>query len=225
VSSAGSSAPVRILIADDHAPTRNDVRRAITEAGGLTVCAEAADAAEAVTAALREHPDVCLLDVSMPGGGVAAAWEIAARLPDTRILMFTVSDADVDLFSALRAGAEGYLTKSADMQELVSAVRGVSGGAPQLEPVLIRRILDRFRANDPRRRQLAVDGASVEHLTSREWEVLELLAQDRSTAQIASALCISKSAVRVHIAAVVRKLGVRDRTDAVALFRGRSDPR
>lgn len=221
MSTATSCESLRVLIADDHAPTRDDIRRAIAEDGGFTVCAEVADAAEAVVSAVREHPDICVLDIAMPGSGVAAAWEIAARLPDTRILMFTVSDADVDLFSALRAGAHGYLTKSADMQELVKALRGVSSGAPQIEPVLLGRILERFRASDPRRRRLAPGDALVEHLTSREWEILELLARDRSTAQIASDFCISKSAVRVHIAAIVRKLGVTDRTDAVALFRGR----
>jgi two-component system NarL family response regulator len=224
-SAAISYESLRVLIADDHAPTRDDVRRAIAEAGGFTVCAEVADAAEAVMSAMREHPDICVLDIGMPGGGVAAAWEIAARLPDTRILMFTVSDADIDLFSALRAGAHGYLTKSPDMQELVKALRGISSGVPQIEPVLLGRIVERFRAGDPRRRRLAVDAALVERLTSREWEVLELLARDRSTVQIASDLCISKSAVRVHIAAIVRKLGVKDRRDAVASFRGRSEGR
>jgi len=217
--------PLTVLIADDHAPTRDDVRRALLADGGFTVCAEVADAAEAVQSALRERPDVCVLDVAMPGGGVAAAWEIAARLPDTRIVMLTVSDADVDLFSALRAGAVGYLTKSVDMPVLVQALRDASGDAPQIEPVLIGRILDRFRASDPRRRRLAVDDTFVKRLTSREWEVLELLSRDRNTAQIAADLCISKSAVRVHVAAIVRKLGVEDRVDAVAVFRGRSATR
>lgn len=213
--------PLRVLIADDHAPTRDDVRRALAVDGGFTVCAEARDAVEAVHSAMRERPDICVLDIAMPGGGVEAAWEIAARLPNTRILMFTVSDADIDLFSALRAGVHGYLTKSVDMRELIKALRGLSNGAAQVEPVLIGRILERFRVSDPRRRRLAVDGTSMERLTSREWEVLELLARDRSTAQIAGDLYISKSAVRAHISAIVRKLGVSDRRDAALVFRGR----
>lgn len=222
MSSTIGSEPLRVLIADDHAPTRDDVRRALAADGGFTVCAEVADAAGAVQAALRERPDVCLLDVAMPGGGVAAAWEIAARLPDTRIVMLTVSDADVDLFSALRAGADGYLTKSIDLQQLPGALRGVMSGEPPIQPMLIGRILERFRASDPRRRKLAAGGEPAERLTSREWEVLDRLSHDRSTAQIAGELCLSSSAVRVHIAAIVRKLGVTDRDDAVAIFRTRS---
>ena len=107
--------PLRVLIADDHAPTRDDVRRALTD-GGLVVCAEAADAARAVQQALETRPDICLLDVRMPGGGVAAAWEIAARLPTTKVVMLTVSDEDGDLFRALRAGAVSYLVKDIDFE-------------------------------------------------------------------------------------------------------------
>ena len=106
-----------MLIADDHAPTRDDVGRALREAG-LVVCAEAADAAHAVQKALETRPDICLLDVRMPGGGVAAAWEIAARLPTTKVVMLTVSDEDGDLFRALRAGAVSYLVKDIDLSAL-----------------------------------------------------------------------------------------------------------
>jgi len=169
-----------------------------------------------------ERPDVCLLDVAMPGGGIAAAWEIAARLPDTKIVVLTVSDADIDLFSALRAGAHGYLTKTMGLERLPNALRGVINGEPPIEPMLMSRILEGFRGGDPRRRKLAAGGQLAERLTSREWEVLELLSRNRSTAEIASELCLSTSAVRVHIAAIVRKLGVADRADAVAVFRGRS---
>jgi DNA-binding NarL/FixJ family response regulator len=212
----------RVLIADDHPPTREDVRRALVADGGFSVCAEAGDAAGAVQSALRERPDVCLLDVAMPGSGIAAAWEIAARLPDTKIVMLTVSDADIDLFSALRAGVHGYLTKTMDMQQLPHALHGAINGEPPIQPMLMSRILERFRGGDPRRRRLAADGELAERLTSREWEVLELLSRNRSTAEIASELCLSNSAVRVHIAAIVRKLGVGDRANAVAVFRGRS---
>ena len=106
---------LRVLIADDHAPTRDDIRRALTD-GGLVVCAEAADAARAVQQALETKPDICLLDVRMPGGGVAAAWEIAARLPTTSVVMLTVSDEDGGpLPRALRAGAVSYLVKDIDL--------------------------------------------------------------------------------------------------------------
>src|SRR5215469_9576403 len=97
--------PLRVLIADDHPPTRQDVREALENDERFSVCAAVADAPEAVRAAVREQPDVCLLDVRMPGSGLAAAWEIAARLPRTKIVMLTVSEGENDLFAALRAGA------------------------------------------------------------------------------------------------------------------------
>ena len=96
-----------MLIADDHAPTRDDVRRAVESEQGFEVCASAADAAEAVQAAVRERPDVCLLDIRMPGGGLAAAWEIAARLPQAKIVMLTVSDEDSDLSRRCAPGRTG----------------------------------------------------------------------------------------------------------------------
>src|SRR3954470_22149238 len=105
--------PLRVLIADDHAPTREDVRRALT-GGGLIVCAEAADAARAVQQALETRPDICLLDVRMPGGGVAAAWEIAARLPTPKTGFLRASNQEANLFRALRAGAVSYLVKDID---------------------------------------------------------------------------------------------------------------
>jgi DNA-binding NarL/FixJ family response regulator len=158
----------------------------------------------------------------MPGGGVAAAWEILARQPDTKVVMLTVSDDDADLFSALRAGAAGYLIKTMNLERLPDALRGaVTGQAPIPRP-LVTRVLERFHGSDPRRRRLVGAGELAQHLTSREWEVLELLARGRSTAEIARELYLSKSAVRVHIAAAVRKLGMEDRKAAVALFRGRS---
>jgi len=212
----------RVLIADDHAPTRADVRQALDADERFEVCADTADAPAAVQAAVRERPDLCLLDVRMPGGGLSAAWEIAARLPRTKIVMLTVSSEDTDLFAALRAGAEGYLLKTMNLTRLPDALDGVCSGEAAMPPTLVARLLKRFRAREPRWRQ-PLDHGSVEHLTSREWEVLELLAQGCSTAEIASGLVITPSAVRAHIAAIVRKLRVPDRTAAVELFRQRLD--
>lgn len=213
---------LRILVADDHAPTRADVRRALVAEEGFEICAEAANAAEAVQAAVRERPDVCLLDIRMPGSGLAAAWEIASRLPDAKIVMLTVSDEDSELFAALHAGADGYLLKTIDLSELPRALRAVVNGEAPIDSALVTRVLQQFRGSDPRRRRLAAGGELGERLTSREWEVLELLARDASTAEIARRLTLSRSAVRVHIASIVRKLDVADRAAAVELFRTRS---
>jgi DNA-binding NarL/FixJ family response regulator len=213
--------PRRVLIADDHAPTRSDVRQAIEADSRFRVCAEAADAAGAVQACLRERPDLCVLDVKMPGSGVAATWEITARLPGIRVVMLTVSADDADLFGAIRAGADGYLLKTMDLARLPDALDGVASGQAAIPPALVSRLLARFRGREARRRQPMSSGPA-ERLTSREWEVLELLAQQCTTNDIARRLVISASAVRVHIAAIVRKLDVADRTAAAAMFRDRT---
>jgi DNA-binding NarL/FixJ family response regulator len=215
--------PLRVLIADDHAPSRQDVREALERDERFGVCAVAADAAEAVQAAMRERPDVCLLDIRMPGSGLAAAWEIAARLPEAKIVMLTVSDDDADLFAALRAGADGYLLKTMNLHRLPDALNGVHSGEAAMPPKLVARVIEYFHGHEPRWRQLVPDDNFGGRLTSREWEVLGLLAQGLSTSGIARRLVLSSSAVRVHIAAIVRKLGVSDRAAAVDLFRQRAD--
>ncbi len=219
---SGKDKRVRVLIADDHAPTRDDVRRALEGDERFDVCVSAADAAEAVQAAVRERPDVCLLDIRMPGSGLAAAWEIAARLPQAKIVMLTVSDEDADLFAGLRAGADGYLLKTMNLRRLPDALAGVCSGEAAMQRTLVARVLERFHGGEPRWRDPIVGGFPERRLTSREWEVLELLAQGRSTAEIARRLVVSASAVRVHIASVVRKLHVADRAAAAELFRRRS---
>jgi two-component system NarL family response regulator len=215
--------PLKVLIADDHAPTRQDVRRALDADKRFEVCAEVADAAEAVRAAVHDRPDACLLDVRMPGSGLAAAWEIAARLPETKIVMLTVSDDDADLFAALRAGADGYLLKTMNMGRLPDALYGVCRGEAAMPRPLVARVLERFHGREPRWRPLAGDDTAQRRLTSREWEVLELLARDCSTAEIADRLVLSPSAVRAHIASIVRKLEVADRAAAIKLFREHRD--
>jgi DNA-binding NarL/FixJ family response regulator len=209
---------LRVLIADDHAPTRDDVRRALDE-GGMTVCAEAADAAHAVQQALETKPDICLLDIRMPGGGVAAAWEIAARLPTTKIVMLTVSDEDANLFAALHAGAVGYLVKDFDLASLPRALRDVADGKAAIPRSLVARMVKQFHGTDPRFRTTAVAGELGPRLTSREWDVLAGLAEGLSTRDIGRRLQLKPSGVRAHISAVVHKLGVRNRQEAVEMFR------
>jgi DNA-binding NarL/FixJ family response regulator len=210
---------LRVLIADDHGPTREDVRAVLERDGGFEVCAMVADAPAAVRAAILERPDLCLLDIKMPGDGLAAAWEIRARLPQTKIVMLTVSDADMDLFGALQSGANGYLVKSISFTRLPSALHGAFAGEAAMPRKLVARVLERFHAREPRWRHLVAGPGPERRLTSREWEVLELLAEGLSTAEIASKLVISASAVRVHIASTVHKLEVPDRAAAVQLLK------
>ena len=215
---AQQSEPLRVLVADDHAPTREDVCRALTE-GGLVVCAEASDAARAVQLALETRPDICLLDVRMPGGGVAAAWEIAARLPTTKVVMLTVSDEDGDLFRALRAGAVSYLTKDIDFETLPDALLEVVEGRAAIPPALVTRMVMQFHSSEPRFRTTEVGAELGPRLTSREWDVLAGLAEGLSTRDIAKRLQLKPSGVRAHISALVQKLGVANRQEAVEMFR------
>jgi two-component system nitrate/nitrite response regulator NarL len=203
---------IRVLIADDHAPTREDVRAALEQDAEFEVCAEAVDAPGAVAGALRERPDVCLLDVHMPGRGVAAAWEIHSRLPRSKVVMLTVSRDDVDLFAALRAGALGYLLKDMNPRSLPRALHSVLAGEVAIPRELVSHVVEGFRDPSARRRQAFAEG-SAQQLTSREWQVLELLRQDLSTAQIARRLVLSPVTVRTHVNAILRKLHLRDRDE------------
>jgi DNA-binding NarL/FixJ family response regulator len=216
-----AAAPLRVLIADDHAATRDDVRRALEADARFVVCGEAPDAARAIEAALRERPDICLLDVRMPGNGIAATWEIVSRLPTTKVVMLTVCEDDFELFGALGAGATSYLLKDIDLRRLPHALHGVWSGEAAIPRALVARMVQRLHGGEARRRTLVSDGDV--HLTSREWQILGLLADGLSTRQIAGRLVLSASAVRAHISAIVRKLGVRDRHEAIALMRGRSE--
>jgi DNA-binding NarL/FixJ family response regulator len=203
------------VLADDHAPARAGVRRSL-EAHGLRVVGEAAAAQDAVALALDLRPDVCLLDVRMPGGGIAAAHTVASRLPETAVVMLTVSTSDEDLFDALRAGASGYLLKDTDPARLPLALEGVLRGEAALPRTLAARVLDEFRRQGRRRLRLA--GRRAMELTGREWEVLELLRDGLTTADIAGRLSLSEVTVRRHISSSVAKLRVPDRRAAVRLL-------
>jgi DNA-binding NarL/FixJ family response regulator len=205
-----------VILADDHAPTRAGVKAAL-ERAGFQVLAEAGNADDAVEAAEREQPDVCLLDIHMPGNGISAAARITHSAPETAIVMLTVSRDDSDLFAALRAGALGYLLKDTDPDRLPNALQGVLAGEAALPRALVARVVDEFRERGRRRRVPIARTKGVE-LTSREWEVLDLMREDLTTAEIAERLFVSPVTVRSHIAAVLRKLRVSDRKAALKLL-------
>ena len=206
----------RVVLADDHVPTRAGVRAAL-ESEGFAVVGEADTGRGAVDLALAHRPDVCLLDVHMPdGGGIEAAAAIRQQLPDTAIVMLTVSEDDEDLFGALRAGAEGYLLKDTDPERLGAALRGVLRGEAAIPRTLVARVVGEFRHRD-RRGASPVRSRGIE-LTDREWEVLGMLHERRSTKEIAHRLNLSDVTVRRHISSLVRKLGVADREAAVRLL-------
>lgn len=208
---------VRVLLADDHAPTREEVRFALEQDERFEVCAEAADAPGAIEAAVRARPDLCLLDIRMPGNGIAATWEIHARLPQTKIVMLTMSSEDQDLFGALRAGASGYLVKDIDPRRLPRALEAVMAGESVLPRALVGRIVREFRDRTARRRQTVATGAGSQ-LTSREWQVLELLREEMTTTQIARHLVLSPVTVRTHINSLMKKLRVTSREELMREF-------
>jgi DNA-binding NarL/FixJ family response regulator len=204
------------VIADDHAMARSGVRQTLVEAD-FDVVGEASDAPSAVELAERERPDLCLLDVHMPGSGIRAASEIVERLPETAVVMLTVSRNDEDLFDALRAGAAGYLLKDTDPQRLPHALRGVLAGEAAVPRALVTRVIDEFRTRG-RRRRVPLPGRRGIELSSREWEVLDLLREGCTTAEIARRLFVSPVTVRRHVSAVLRKLDVSDRAAAVEML-------
>jgi DNA-binding NarL/FixJ family response regulator len=204
------SAGPRVLIADDHAPTRAGVRMAL-EHGGCEVIAEVANARDAVAAAVRERPDVCLLDLEMPGDGLRAVAGITGRLPGVRVVMLTVSHSADDLFDALRAGADGYLLKDMDPAELPVAVRAAVAGEAALPGSLTARLIEEFRHRGSRR-TLTVGERTVE-LTPREWDVLELVSDGLATADMARRLGVSEVTIRRHMSGLMHKLDVASRAE------------
>ena len=190
--------------------------RVALEREGFRVVAEVPDADGAIAAAVEHAPDVCLLDIHMPGNGIRAAAEITQRASSTAVVMLTVSRDDADLFEALRAGAAGYLLKDIDPDRLPNALKGVLEGEAAIPRSLVARLLDDFRDRGGRRRKVVGDDL-VSQLTSREWEVLDLMRRGLGTNEIATRLTLSHVTVRTHIAAILRKLRVPDREAAVKL--------
>jgi DNA-binding NarL/FixJ family response regulator len=188
--------------------------RASLEQAGFEICAEAATSAAAIDACLEHAPDVALLDIHMPGSGIAAAQRVSVALPETAIVMLTVSRDDEDLFDALRAGARGYLLKDIDPGRLGHALRGVLDGEAALPRNLVTRLMEEFRNRDERP---ARTKGRLAGLTSREWETLDLMRQGLGTADIAEQLFVSPVTVRTHVSAILRKLSVPDRQSAVDL--------
>jgi DNA-binding NarL/FixJ family response regulator len=211
-----------VLVADDHAVVRHGVRGILAAQPDFDVIAEAADGAQAVAMALRLRPDLVILDVSMPRfTGLQAAGELGRRAPEIRLLMLSMHDDEQYLFEALRAGASGYVLKSAVDRDLVEACRATMRGESFLYPdaaaVLIKDRLARAAAGD---------AVSDDPLTPREAEVLKLIAEAHTNQQIAELLVISQKTVENHRARILEKLGMRDRVELTryAIRRGLVQP-
>ena len=206
---------IRVVLADDQALVRGGFRMILDARDDLEVVGEAQDGAEAVALTELHRPDVVLMDVRMPGvDGIEATARIVASGSAARIIVLTTYDADEPVFAALRAGASGFLLKDVRPSELVDAIRIVAGGDALLAPSVTRRLLDRFAAELPGEGSAAPD---LGDLTERELEVLRLVALALSNAEIAARLVVTEATVKTHVSSMLRKLGLRDRVQAVVL--------
>lgn len=201
-----------MVTADDHPATRLGVQMALAR-GGFRVVAEAGDCEEAVAAVARERPDICLLDVCMPGGGIEAARRISASGARTAVVMLTVSRDRGDVLAALRAGAVGYLPKDTHPDRLPAALCGVLSGEAALPRALMGLVLQSLREDSV----LLAGSVRVGEVTlsAREAEVLRLLRSGLTTAEVGATLSLSPVTVRRHVSAGVAKLGVADRSAAI----------
>jgi DNA-binding NarL/FixJ family response regulator len=204
---------VRVLIADDQALVRGGFRMILDAREDMEVVGEAGDGDEAVALADGLHPDVVLMDVRMPSlDGIEATRRIVASGSRARIIILTTYDLDEYVFAALRAGASGFMLKDVRPPDLVEAIRVVARGDALLAPTVTRRLLDRFAGTLP-------DGAppapDLGELTEREVEVLRFVALALSNAEIAARLHLTEATVKTHVSSVLRKLGLRDRVQAV----------
>ena len=204
--------PIRILLVDDHAHFRAGLRSLLSTAPDLLVCGEAASGEEAIAVVAASHPDVVLLDLTMPGmGGVAATERLVAASPHARVLVLSMTDDDDSVFAALRAGARGYLLKGAGRAEILRAVRAVADGEAIFGPSVATRLAAFFAAPPE------AAAPPFPELTARELEVLELVAKHLPNPQIAARLGLSAKTVRNHVSNIFAKLQVADRATAAEL--------
>lgn len=202
----------RVLIADDQLMVRKGFRMILEAEPGIEVIAEAADGEQAIAAWRRFGPDIVLMDVRMPVvDGLQATRSILANDTATRIIILTTFDLDDYVFEALRAGASAFLLKNAPPEQLIQAVTVVARGEALLDPGITRAVIERFAQ---RRDPPAID---LDQLTSRELEVLTLIARGLTNAEIAEHLVVAPGTVKAHVAKVLAKLGCRDRTQAVVM--------
>ena len=216
-------AKIRILITDDHTLIRRGITSLLNAQPDMEVVGEASNSEEALQAMSKEAPDIVLMDISMPGiNGLEVTKSIRARFPQTRVLMLTMHDREDYLFQAMRAGAAGYILKGADVQDLLSAIRSVHAGEVYLYPTVTTKLL----ADYLRRVETGENRTSYDGLTDREREVLRLIAQGKTTGEIAIVLFLSRHTVETHRDHIMQKLDLHRKAELIkyAIRKGLVNP-
>lgn len=219
---------LHIAIVDDHPLFREGVAHILEQQPGIDVVAQGASADEAIAIAGRYLPDVLLLDVSMPGGGLEAVRHIATAWPVIRVIMLTVSEQEDDVTTALRAGARAYVLKGVSSRELISVVRTVAAGEVYVTPSLATSLLYELSgggANPARSGGRAAEPQPLDDLTDREREILEHVADGDSNKEIAARLQISEKTVKHHMTNILQKLQARNRVEAALIARTHANGR
>ena len=213
------SGPISVVLADDQALMRMGFRMVLEAEEDITVVGEASDGTSALAQAKALHPDVILMDVRMPGmNGIEATELIARECPGTRVLILTTFDLDEYAFAGLRAGASGFLLKDTRPAELAEAIRTVASGEAVVSPRITQRMLEMFASSLPNSGKPAQPSdPRIDSLTPREKEILVLISQGMSNAEIADRLVVSATTVKTHVGNVLAKLDVRDRVQAVVV--------
>ncbi len=214
MSTTASERRAHVLIAAERLPTRVGLRLALEPEAR---CTEAADARSAVDAAVRDRPDVCLLGLDPSGQGLRVVNEIVSRVPSAAVILLTSKLDEEEFMAAVRAGASGYVTQNLDPKRLPYVVAGALRGEPAVPRRFVSRLLDELRTRERRRSVVLADRGRVS-LTTREWEVVEMLLRSASTSEIAGELGVAPVTVRRHVGSVERKLGVSTRAEVVALL-------
>jgi two-component system nitrate/nitrite response regulator NarL len=212
------SEPIRVIVADDHPMFRAGVAASLDAADDVELVGQAGDARGALALAREHLPDIALLDVNMPGSGLAAARDITTACPATRVVMLTVSEDEDDLLAAMKAGASGYVLKGAGAGELIDVLRAVSAGEVYVAPALAWQMLREM--SKPR------DSNPLDDLTPREREVLELVAQGFTNLEIGERLTLAEKTIKHYMTNILGKLQVRSRVEAALLAyrEGLADP-
>ncbi|MEO9337690.1 response regulator transcription factor [Mesorhizobium sp. SB112] len=213
------SEPISVVVADDHPIYRAGLLQSLSFDPAIRVVGEAASAPAAIEIVAQRLPDIALLDISMPGGGIEAAKTITQQSPSVRVIMLTVSETDADVMQALDAGVVGYLLKGIEATHLISAIKAIAAGDTYISPQLGLRLLSMKSKTTP-----SIEQQRLALLSQQEHRVLRLLAKGRSNGDIAKTIGVQESTAKFHVTNILWKLQVRNRVEATIVARNHWDP-